>query len=155
MASSVSSGKVHTTDRLRPYKQDLPPKGGYSPINFKRIPARQVVNGKLTYKGHCFFNDFMNWTFPAKILFGGFIASNLIGLWDFLRWKRNRALEKVEMQSAKLALEPMLQAERDRAFLKHARKLREYEAELMKDVPGWEVGTWFGQRLYPGQPEDL
>ena len=25
-----------------PYKQDLPPKGGYAPINFRRIPARQV-----------------------------------------------------------------------------------------------------------------
>ena len=24
------------------YKQDLPPKGGYAPINFRRIPARQV-----------------------------------------------------------------------------------------------------------------
>jgi hypothetical protein len=24
------------------YKQDLPPKGGYAPINFKRIPAKQV-----------------------------------------------------------------------------------------------------------------
>ena len=26
--------------------QDLPPKGGYAPINYKRIPARQIVNGK-------------------------------------------------------------------------------------------------------------
>ena len=26
-----------------PYKQDLPPKGGYAPINFRRIPARQVL----------------------------------------------------------------------------------------------------------------
>ncbi len=25
------------------YQQDLPPKGGYAPINFKRIPARQVI----------------------------------------------------------------------------------------------------------------
>ena len=24
------------------FKQDLPPKGGYAPINFKRIPARRV-----------------------------------------------------------------------------------------------------------------
>ena len=24
------------------FKQDLPPKGGYAPINFKRVPAKQV-----------------------------------------------------------------------------------------------------------------
>ena len=33
------------------YKQDLPPKGGYAPINYKRIPARQVLNGPLIYAG--------------------------------------------------------------------------------------------------------
>merc|ERR550532_736157 len=25
-----------------PYKQDLPPEGGYAPINYKRIPAKSV-----------------------------------------------------------------------------------------------------------------
>ena len=25
--------------------KDLPPKGGYAPINYKRIPARTLVNG--------------------------------------------------------------------------------------------------------------
>ena len=33
------------------YKQDLPPKGGYAPINFKRIPARSVLNAPIIYGG--------------------------------------------------------------------------------------------------------
>jgi len=53
------AGRVHATDKLRPYKQDLPPKGGYAPINFKRIPAKQLVN--------------------APILFGGYLASMAFG----------------------------------------------------------------------------
>ncbi len=40
-------GKIHATDVTRPFKQDLPPKGGYAPINFKRIPAKQIVNGNV------------------------------------------------------------------------------------------------------------
>ena len=33
------------------YKQDLPPKGGYAPINFKRIPARSNLNAPFFYGG--------------------------------------------------------------------------------------------------------
>ena len=29
----------------KPYKQDLPPKGGYAPVTFKRIPAKQLFSG--------------------------------------------------------------------------------------------------------------
>ena len=37
--------------RSVPYKQDLPPKGGYAPINYKRIPAKSVLNAPLIYGG--------------------------------------------------------------------------------------------------------
>ena len=29
----------------RAYKQDLPPKGGYRPFNYERIPARKMYTG--------------------------------------------------------------------------------------------------------------
>ena len=45
-------------------------------------------------------------------------------------------------------------AERDREYLRQLRKNRDYEAELMKDVPGWEVGTWFGQKVYKTTPDN-
>ena len=51
-----------------PYKQDLPPKGGYAPINYKRIPARSVLN--------------------APIIFGGLFASMAYGIWSYKRGMR-------------------------------------------------------------------
>ena len=33
------------------FKQDLPPKGGYAPIDFKRIPARVILGGKALIGG--------------------------------------------------------------------------------------------------------
>ena len=47
-----------------------------------------------------------------------------------------------------MALQPMLQAETDRAFLKRLRQNRDWEADIMKDVPGWEVGTYWGVPVY-------
>merc|ERR1711884_539341 len=51
-----------------PYKQDLPPKGGYAPINYKRIPARSVLN--------------------APIIFGGLFSSMAYGIWSYKRGMR-------------------------------------------------------------------
>ena len=51
-----------------PYKQDLPPKGGYAPINYKRIPARSVLN--------------------APIIFGGLFASMAYGAWSYKKGMR-------------------------------------------------------------------
>ena len=35
-----------------------------------------------------------------------------------------------------------------RRFLKQLRENRDEEAELMKDVPGWKVGTLYGEPVY-------
>merc|ERR1711874_394921 len=40
------NNKMATTAKARPYKQDLPPKGGYAPITFKRIPAQQIMKDR-------------------------------------------------------------------------------------------------------------
>lgn len=58
------------------------------------------------------------------------------------------------MRSAKLALMPMLIAERDREFLKQVRRNRDEEAKLMKNVPGWVVGTYYGEPIYKTKPKD-
>jgi len=110
------------------FKQDLPPKGGYAPINYKRIPAKRVLT--------------------APLIFGGLIGSMAYGRWSWDRGMQQYNKEKVEMRSADLALEPLMLAERDREFLKQCRKNRDAEAELMKDVDGWVVGTWFGHKVY-------
>jgi NADH dehydrogenase (ubiquinone) 1 alpha subcomplex subunit 13 len=56
--------------------------------------------------------------------------------------------EKVEMRSGQMALYPMLFAERDREYLKQTRRNRDEEAKLMKNVPGWKVGTWYGEPVF-------
>ena len=51
-----------------PYKQDLPPEGGYAPINYKRIPAKSVLN--------------------APTIFGGLIGTMAYGYWSYKRGMR-------------------------------------------------------------------
>jgi len=111
-----------------PYKQDLPPKGGYAPINFRRIPARQVLN--------------------APIIFGGLIGSMAVGAWFYKRGMRTWSTWQTEYKSATLALTPLMLAERDREYLKQCRRNRDAEAKLMANEEGWEVGTWYGHPIY-------
>ena len=51
-----------------PYKQDLPPEGGYAPINYKRIPAKSVLN--------------------APIIFAGLFGTMAYGYWSYKRGMR-------------------------------------------------------------------
>lgn len=39
-------------------------------------------------------------------------------------------------------------------YMKYVRKMRDSEEKLMKDVPGWEVGTWYGEPLFKTVPDD-
>jgi NADH dehydrogenase (ubiquinone) 1 alpha subcomplex subunit 13 len=39
-------------------------------------------------------------------------------------------------------------------FLKQLRRNRDEEAKLMANVPGWEVGTWYGEPIYKTLPPD-
>lgn len=142
----------------RAFKQDLPPKGGYSPIQFKRIPARQLVNGKdnilfiiwfFVFKGDCSH-------FSAPILFGGFIIWQASALWWYITRTKVRTKNlRIENRGIKLALQPMLLAERDRGYIKQLKLNRDAEEDLMKDVEGWEVGTWFGEPIYKTVRDEL
>ncbi|PSN29341.1 hypothetical protein C0J52_25560 [Blattella germanica] len=114
--------------------QDMPPEGGYNPISYKRIPAKKYFKGSTIILGY------LGMTAVASYIY-------------YLQWKKIRQ-EDIEMRSGKLALYPMLLAERDRAFLKQLRRNRDEEAELMANVPGWEVGTWYGEPVYKTVPRD-
>ncbi|CAF2116682.1 unnamed protein product [Brassica oleracea] len=50
-----------------------------------------------------------------------------------------RAL-KEENYAARRAILPILQAEEDERFVSEWKKYLDYEADVMKDVPGWKVG---------------
>ncbi|XP_026466807.1 NADH dehydrogenase [ubiquinone] 1 alpha subcomplex subunit 13 [Ctenocephalides felis] len=114
--------------------QDLPPEGGYKPINFKRVPAKTFFSG-IT----CF-----------GILAGVTCASCYLYLQN---WKDVRR-EKLEMRSGRIALHPLLLAERDREYLKQIRRNRDEEARLMANVKGWEVGKLYNEPVYKTVPKD-
>lgn len=58
------------------------------------------------------------------------------------------------MRSAKNVIFPILVAERDREYLKQLHRNREEEKKLMKNVKGWEVGTWYGEPVFKTLPPD-
>lgn len=63
--------------------------------------------------------------------------------------------EDIEQRSADFAIYPLLLAERDREYLKQLRRNRDSEAELMANVEGWKVGTWYGEPIFKTKPEDF
>ncbi|NP_001040176.1 NADH dehydrogenase (ubiquinone) 1 alpha subcomplex, 13 [Bombyx mori] len=115
-------------------KQDLPPPGGYKPIPFKRIPAKSYFSGYT--------------------MFAGFIGMTIGSIYLYNITYKRILKDEIEMRSAKMAIYPALLAERDREYLKQLRRNRDAEAELMRDVPGWEVGTYYGERVYKLIPPD-
>ena len=48
---------------------------------------------------------------------------------------------KEEKRQARINIVPVLQAEEDIRFVRERREELENEKELMKNVPGWEVGA--------------
>lgn len=71
----------------------------------------------------------------------------------YLNYKQVLA-EEIEQRSADFAIYPLLLAERDREYLKQLRRNRDSEAELMANVEGWKVGTWYGEPIYKTKPKD-
>lgn len=114
--------------------QDMPPPGGYAPYQIERIALRTLFKGKFGL--------------------GIFIAVNIVS-WPFYvkNWLLVRK-KNIEKRSNELATLPLLMAENDRATLKYMRRLRDLEADVMKDFPFWEVGTLFGSPIYETVPQD-
>merc|ERR1712173_421107 len=82
------------------------------------------------------------------------VGSIMIGYYLYKRGKKVLTRETVEMKSSDLALTPLMLAERDREHLKQCRRNRDAEAELMKGVEGWTVGTYYGMPIYKTVKKD-
>ncbi|XP_031418759.1 NADH dehydrogenase [ubiquinone] 1 alpha subcomplex subunit 13 [Clupea harengus] len=101
-------------------KQDMPPPGGYGPVQYKRnLPTRGL---------------------SGYSMFGIGIGVMIFGYWRIVKWNRERRRLLIEDLEARIALLPLLQAESDRRTLRLMRENLEEEAVIMKDVPGWKVG---------------
>jgi len=112
-------------------KQDMPPKGGYGPITWEKTIMKPRWGGYTSFA-----------------LFTGITVAGWAMYHIQKKWKMAVHLE---MNDARIALEPFMLAERHRMYLKHLRKNRDEERELMKDVEGWEVGHYKGEPVYWNQ----
>ncbi|KAL5292420.1 Ndufa13 family protein [Megaselia abdita] len=115
-------------------KQDLPPPGGYKKIPFARIPQKSYMSGFQ--------------------MFAAYITATGIGMGVYYLTAKEIRQEQIEMRSARNVIQPILLAERDREFLKQLSRNRKEEEDLMKNVEGWKVGTWYGEPIYKTEPED-
>ncbi|CAF1145078.1 unnamed protein product [Rotaria magnacalcarata] len=109
------------------YRQDLPPRGGYAPMAWAHVPARRIPL----------------WPFVSL-----WFASNLFGYFYHISEKRQYWQNEMETDESRSCIEPVLLAEQDRILLRQYRANRDEETKLMKDVPDWEVGTWFGDKVF-------
>jgi len=116
------------------FRQDLPPPGGYKPIQYLRIPAKTYFSGVQMFVGYAIFQTFAFYM-------------------CYLSVRRAKKLEREE-RNTRIATMPMMLAEKDRLFLRQLRKNRDDERELMKDVEGWKVGHYWGESIYQTRPEN-
>lgn len=90
----------------------------------------------------------------SLVTMGGAVVLFCFGMYKIIEANKLRREWRREQRDVRLALVPFLQAEADvqREFLKC--KLHEKEAELMKDVPDWEVGaTVYKTRYMPSMEQ--
>ncbi|KAJ6945590.1 hypothetical protein NC651_000607 [Populus alba x Populus x berolinensis] len=103
-----------------PILQDGPPPGGFAPVRFaRRIPSKGP---------------------SAMAIFLAAFGAFSYGMYEVGKGNKIRRALKEEKYAARRAILPLLQAEEDERFVKEWKKYLEYEAEVMKDVPGWKVG---------------
>uniref|UniRef100_A0A0V0G4Q5 NADH dehydrogenase [ubiquinone] 1 alpha subcomplex subunit 13 n=1 Tax=Triatoma dimidiata TaxID=72491 RepID=A0A0V0G4Q5_TRIDM len=115
-------------------KQDMPPPGGFKSLDYSRVPARTVFGGKALILGHFI------------------VTAGSLYIYSLNYRKVER--EELEKRSSMFAIMPLLQAERDRAYLKQLRRNRDEEANLMKNVDGWVVGMYKGEPVFKTLPPD-
>ncbi|XP_052101337.1 NADH dehydrogenase [ubiquinone] 1 alpha subcomplex subunit 13-like [Mytilus californianus] len=109
------------------YTQDMPPPGGYRPIQYEKIMPKQ---------GNAF------------IKLAGLVGFTTFGIISYYKTRRTWRLRRIEQNDARFAVEPLIMAERQRSTMKYWRKLRDEENELMKNVPHWKTGTLYGEPVY-------
>lgn len=110
------------------YVQDLPPKGGYPKIHYERVLAKTYFSGKT-----------------LLLMYFGLTAVSSVAFYG-ISYKIH--CDNLENLGGEIAMYPMLLAEKDRMYLRQLNRNREAEESLMKDVEGWETGTYYGKKIY-------
>jgi len=103
-----------------PGVQDLPPVGGFPEIRYRRHVPRKGPSGLVIVS--------------ALTLVCG------LGFYRVAQGNLERRELKREKLWSRIHLVPMLMAESDRDAYRRQLALLSHEAEIMKDVEGWQVG---------------
>lgn len=124
------------------------PKAGYAPIGWlQEDPICPCAAQELLHRYYLntcpLFTPSRSVTerypFAGFTMIGTYIACTAAGLVVYYITAKKVKRDEIEMRSAQNVIFPLLIAERDREFLRQLRRNRDEEAELMKNVPGWEV----------------
>lgn len=108
------------------HHQDLPPTQGYDKIQWKRnLPSRG---------------------FRPSIWLGMLIAMSSYGFYKVIQGNREQIELSREKLHARINILPLLQAEQDRDILRRSLAYYNREAEIMKDVPWWEVKNTYSDK---------
>mmetsp|Transcript_10928 Transcript_10928/g.21635 ORF Transcript_10928/g.21635 Transcript_10928/m.21635 type:complete len:143 (-) Transcript_10928:237-665(-) len=103
-----------------PPVQDMPPKGGYPAIRYSRnLPNRGP---------------------PGAVLWAGLVGTITWGFYRLGQGNQKRTAEKMEVLRLRHEMLPELQEHTDMEYAKREAYCLAREAEIMKDVVGWEVG---------------
>uniref|UniRef100_A0A8C6BYI2 NADH dehydrogenase [ubiquinone] 1 alpha subcomplex subunit 13 n=1 Tax=Monodon monoceros TaxID=40151 RepID=A0A8C6BYI2_MONMO len=101
-------------------RQDMPQLGGYSPIDYKRnLPHRGLSGYSMVTMG---------------------IRTLLFVYWSMMKWNCECRRLQIQEFEARIALMPLLQAEKGRKLLQMFRENLEEEAIIVKGVPDGKVG---------------
>ncbi|EEC05407.1 NADH:ubiquinone oxidoreductase, B16.6 subunit/cell death-regulatory protein, putative, partial [Ixodes scapularis] len=106
------------------FKQEMPPEGGYSPFNVKRVPARTLLSGESPQSHKKSNGAVCTYAFASSAKRFHWCSMLYVG------WR---------------SIFPILISRR---YLKQLKKNFEEEKRVMKNVPGWKVGTYYGEPLY-------
>ncbi|ODV97007.1 hypothetical protein PACTADRAFT_48787 [Pachysolen tannophilus NRRL Y-2460] len=106
--------------------QDLPPVGGYEPIQWKRnLPSRG---------------------FRPVVWFLGLCTMTGYGFYKIILNNRENYELKREKLWSRIYLLPLLQAEQDRNVVRRTFAYYKKEGEIMKNVPWWEVKSTYNSK---------
>lgn len=112
----------------------MPPPGGFGSISVERTFAKPIIRQGVY----------------ALILIGMTVNGYLY----YRGWRKKYAVLKCEQTEHYVATTPFLYAEQERKFLRQLRVNREEERELMKDHPGWQLGTLYGEPVFKTIPKN-
>jgi len=118
------------------FRQEMPPPGGYGKIFVQRTYPR--IHSKL-----------------GKRVALATAIGVICGYYKYRAFNARHVRCLVEQNDVRIVMSGFLAAERDRIWLNRLRKHRNEERDLMKDVPGWRTGTFYGEPIYYTMPPEM